>query len=148
MALAPFALFVVSDTITVDVRFQARFALLYNWPGTALTLATYPQHLNRVLTDEAAYGSYLLAPVLEPDLSNPYSATPCRQYNSAGKELPPTEYPRPSRQTCSRPQRSLFSARVSSPVPPTYASRRPSTRPGIRSSLSSWTNSISHMGHS
>lgn len=76
MAHSPFTLFVVSDKITVDVKFQVRFSLQYTWSGAVLTLATFPQILNRVLTDEAAYGVYDLAPVVEPDLSKSYSATP------------------------------------------------------------------------
>ena len=32
---------------------------------------------------------------MEPDLSSPYSATPRRPYDSAGKELPCEEYPPP-----------------------------------------------------
>lgn len=95
MAHSPFALFVVSDKITVDVRFQARFSLQCTWSGAALTLATNPQILNRVLADEASFGVYLLVPVEEPDLFNPYSAIPRRQYNSAGKKLPHAEYPPP-----------------------------------------------------
>lgn len=92
MAHAPFALFIVSDKITVDVRFQARFSLQCVWSAAALTPATYPQHLNCVLTDEGACGVHWLAPVVEPDPSNPYSATPREQYDSAGKALCPAEY--------------------------------------------------------
>lgn len=95
MSHGPWALFVVSDKITVDVRFQARFSLQFAWSGAALTLATNPQILNRVLADEVSYGVYALVPVVEPDLSNPYSAIPRRRYNSAGKELSPAQHPPP-----------------------------------------------------
>lgn len=93
--LGPFPLFVVSDKITVDVRSQARLSLQCNCSGAALILATGPQRLNRVLTDEASYGSHDLVLVVEPDLANPYSAIPRRQYNTAGKKLPPADYPPP-----------------------------------------------------
>jgi len=108
MALAPFALFVVSDTITVDVRFQGPFSYLLWSRCSTDSLQTHLQHLNRVLADESSDGNHLLAPVVEPDLSSPYSATPRRPYDSTGKKMPAAEHPPPVPADILTPARNPF----------------------------------------
>lgn len=70
---------------------------------------TYLQHLNRVLTDEAAYGNHLLAPVIEPDRQDPYSATPRRLYDPAsGEEHPAAQHPPPISADLQTPSKNPF----------------------------------------